>query len=153
MGSRSGRSARQRDPRVGTRWFLTRHVSRSAVRLGDCPDDRETEPRPASTARRVGAGEPIECPPDEIAPEPGAVIAHVQFDAPVGGAGAETDLVAAVAESVVDEIAEGLFEPESVSFQPETGCGRGCDALSEFLGAPVEATCHGGEQRVDVDLL
>src|SRR4051794_32091012 len=102
METGSGRSARQRDPRVGTRWFLTRHVSRSAVRLGDCPDDRETEPRTASTARRVGAGEPIECPPDEITPEPVAVVGHVQFDAPVGDARAQANLVAAVSECVVD---------------------------------------------------
>src|SRR5581483_1829132 len=149
----SGCRAWQRDPRVGARRFLIRDVSRSAVRLGNRPDDRESEAGPASTACRVGPGEPIECPSDEIAPESVAVIAHVKFDAPVGGAGAETNLVAAVAERVVDEIAEGLFEPESVSRQPQTRCRRRCDALSELLGAPVEPTRHGGEQRVDVDLL
>ena len=90
------------------------------MRPGDHGDDRQAKARAAAAARGVGAGEALERLGREAVGKAVAVVAHPQPDAVAVGLGGQLDRAAAVAQRVVDEIAERLLQPQPVRVELET---------------------------------
>jgi hypothetical protein len=114
-------------------------------RAGDC----EAEAGAIACARGVGAGEPLEGLLEERWWESRALIADVQFDVAVRPLRGEADGAAAVAEGVVNEVREGLFESNPVAVDAYARCGVGLDWSARFVYAPLEAAADCREEVVD----
>src|SRR5688500_7214634 len=80
----------------------------AAVGLRDRAHDREPKSGTAARARVVTAGEALERAVLDVGGEAGAVVGDLERNAPVVGVRAQRDVAAAVAERVVDEVAERL---------------------------------------------
>ena len=107
----------------------------AAVRERDRPDDREPEPRAATSPRRVRAREAIERALEEAGREAGAAVADVELDRAVGGGRGELDPTASVPKGVVDQVPERLLEAEAVAPEPQVAGLRGGDGTVPGLRA------------------
>ena len=82
--------------------------------LGDRLDDRHAEPAPTTGARRVGAGETIEGALDEVRWEPGPFVGDMDLDLRSLSPCRERDPSVTVAERVLDQVGDGLFEAQGI---------------------------------------
>src|SRR6476659_8620132 len=80
--------------------------------------DRETEARPVGGAA-VRTAEALERVRDERLGKAGAMVRDVQLEPTAATPRVERDLAAAVAERVLDEVAERLLEPKAVGSDDE----------------------------------
>ena len=64
----------------------------------------------------------------------------MQLDIATAPLGTQADLVTSVAESIVDEVRECLFEPKPIPRDVQVARPRGADRLSELLRAPLKTT-------------
>src|SRR4029077_16558004 len=103
------------------------------VRFGDGLHDREPEPAAATTACGVGASEAVERPRQKLRREPVATVSNVELDPHVVACGLQSDLVAAVAERVIDKVAKRLLETLRVEVVERPVGGRRPKRLSRLL--------------------
>ena len=90
-----------------------------AVRAGDHVDDRQAQPRALARPGRVAAREGLERALDESRRKAVSLVLDVELDAPVRRAALEEDPAAAVAQGVLDQVPEGLFNSQPVGVEGE----------------------------------
>src|SRR5438874_957256 len=129
----------ERQPSVRAPGLAICEMGTAAVRFGDRLHDREPEPTAgAPAAYRVHAGEAVERTREKVGGEAIAVVPNVQLDTSVASCHLQRDLVAAVPECVVDEVAERLFESNSIPFNTHSDRRARRHRLSDLGGAPLE---------------
>ena len=107
------------------------------MRLGDDAHDREPE---AGAARVVpGAAEPLERALREAVCKPVALVLDRQLHAPIGAGCPQRDAAPAVAERVVDEVAEGLLEPQAIAADGQARRRFARERPRRLVGPPLEA--------------
>jgi hypothetical protein len=119
-----------------------------AVGARDPVDDRKAEACSSVAARLVGSAEALECVLEEGRRESGAVVQHVQLDVGVPALRAEDDGSPAVAERIVDEVAERLLQAEPVGLER-----RRATAFDRDRTVAAEAAGDAAKQVVGVDRL
>ena len=82
----------------------------SPVRLGNRTDDRQTQAGAGAVARLVGTGEALEGSLQELGWKPFALIYDMKLHGAPDFLPRQANLARAVAQGVVDEIAERLLE-------------------------------------------
>jgi hypothetical protein len=121
-----------------------------AVCAGDHVDDREAQPRALARAGRVAAREGLERALEETRRKAVSLVLDVQLDAPVRRASLEEDPAPAVAQGVLDQVPEGLFDSQPVGVEGEpvvdanlegAVCLRGSASVS-LAHAPENFGCH-----------
>src|SRR5690242_7382308 len=87
----------------------------AAVGVRDRGDDGEAEAHTGCLTRSVGAAEALEGVWDELGREAGAVVADAELEGAVLIGGFESYRACAVAERVLDQVGERLFQPPPVA--------------------------------------
>src|SRR5206468_12388364 len=105
---------RQGDPDVSTAVQLIGCVRGTVVAGCDRGDDRESEPGAFAGTSVVGAGEASERVRQEARFEPAALIADMELYLPAVGDRREGDVAGAVAQRILDEVAQRLFESRRI---------------------------------------
>ena len=150
-GSRFARVGGKREPTVAASGVGVADMGVAVVRFGYRLDDGEAEAASAAASTRIAAGESVEGVGEEVSREAGPVVSDVELDVPVSAGGLQRDLVAAVAERVVDEVAERLFEPHSVAGDSQPVRVAGHKVFPQLGGAPLETAPDRVEERVHQD--
>src|SRR5205085_12145445 len=146
-------STARSDPDVRTALRVVQRVRAAAVGAGDRGHDREPEARAAATPAAGGAAEALERAVEEPGRKAAPLVAHVQLDGGLPHAGFEHDRAVAVAECVLDEVAERLLEAQPVALELET---RRCvdgERPPRLLRPPREPVPDARQELVRRDLL
>src|SRR5439155_14258056 len=125
---------------------------RSSVRLRDRRDDREPETRSAAASVLVGAAEALEGAGCEVGWESRAFVGYAQRQPVAVLRSGDVDCAGSVPEGVVDQIAKGLLDAESVDMCPNAAA-IAFDHSSGVSGSTFEAHCDYAEELVQVDLV
>ena len=120
--------------------------------LRDRCDDGEPETRSAAASVLLGAAEPLEGVREEPVRESGALVGDLQFERVALLPGRDADCTGSVTQCVVDQVADGLLDPEAVDARPNASA-VGLDRPSLVSGATFEAHCDSGEELVQVDVV
>src|SRR5437867_3989768 len=129
---------RERDPDVGAALRPVGGVGGTVVRSRDRGDDRQPKSASRAAACAVGAAEAVERVLEEVVRNARALVEHVQLERAVGRSRAERDRSAAVAERVVDQVAERLLDAEPVECGDERRARGGGDLARVVPGLVLE---------------
>src|SRR2546421_8454245 len=139
MAGLGGRVARQHAPDVGAAARAILCGGLPLVGAGDRVDDCEPQARTAPVAPAVGAAEPLKRASEEALRKPRTGVAHMQLEAPVCSLGAEPHIALAVAEGVVDHVAEGLLQPQAIGARADSRLAFGAQPATRVGSAPGKA--------------
>jgi hypothetical protein len=123
------------------------------VRPRDGVDDREPETASAATACVVAPREAFEGARSDLGRESPSLVPDVELDHLTGPPGADRDRPVAVAERVVDEVAERLLEPEPIRRDLDASRDLDRDPSALARRALAEAVGGGPRQLVEIDRL
>ena len=90
----------------------------ASVRQRNRVDDREAEPGSRPRPALVRSAEALERTREKIIGEASPAVADVELDRTVDGTATQDDGALSMAERVVDEVSESLFETEPVRGHP-----------------------------------
>lgn len=111
----------------------------AAVSVGDHLGNRKTQARTRASAGLIRTSEAFERLGNELGRNPPPLVEDVQLDPAVRFHPAETDRSVTVAERILDEVAESLFEANGIRRHDEPVRGLDLDRAAGCLRTPSEA--------------
>jgi hypothetical protein len=113
------------------------------VGLGDHPDDRQAEPCARPFPAGLWAAEALEGVPQKGGWKSATLVLDVELDGSVDIARAQAHAPVAVAERIVDKVAESLFEAKAVAVERHSGRSVVGERPRALIRAPLEPAYHG----------
>src|SRR6266540_3962196 len=150
-GSNLFGAARKHEPDIRPACGAVRRVRDPSVGLGDHPDDRQPKPGARAFASRLGAAETLERALEEGRRKPVTLVLDVELHGPVDRRRAQVHAAAAVAERVVDEVAERLLEAKAVAADDHSRGGFVGEWPRTLLRAPPKPVHDGRKKLVRIE--